>query len=161
LDYVAYAERHNIKYHVPDRFTISVADLDAMVAEQNVELRVGDILLVRMGYVKWHDNATIEERIEGSKIPQFGGVESTEEAREWLWNHHFAAVGGDSPAFEAMPPKGDFYLVFLFSQIHLIPSTIICWPCGGLQSGRCLIVKSWRSFAKSTNATPFSSPRLH
>lgn len=82
-----------------------------MIKEQNVELKIGDILLVRSGYVKWHDNASQEERVAGSKIPVFGGVESTPEAREWIWNHHFAAVAGDSPAWEAMPPKGDFYLV--------------------------------------------------
>jgi len=113
LDYVAYAERHNIKYHATDRFEISVTDLEAMIAEQKVQLKVGDILLIRSGYVKWHDNATYEERIEGAKKIQFGGVESTPEAREWIWNHHFSAVGGDSPAWEAMPPKGDFHLVFV------------------------------------------------
>jgi len=108
---VAYAERHDIQYHATDRFSISVADLDAMIAEQKVELKVGDVLLIRSGYVKWHDNATHEERLEGAKKPQFGGVESTPEAVEWIWNHHFSAVGGDSPAWEAMPPKGGFHLV--------------------------------------------------
>jgi len=111
LDYVRYAERHNIKYHATDRFAISVDDLNGMVKEQGVELRVGDILLIRSGYVKWHDEATHEERLEGAKKIQFGGVESTMEAVEWIWNHHFSAVGGDSPAWEAMPPKGSFHLV--------------------------------------------------
>ena len=111
LDYVRYAERHNIKYHATDRFAISVDDLNGMVKEQGVELRVGDILLIRSGYVKWHDEATHEQRLEGAKKIQFGGVESTMEAVEWIWNHHFSAVGGDSPAWEAMPPKGSFHLV--------------------------------------------------
>jgi len=111
LDYVAYAARHNIKYHATDRFSISVADLNAMVAEQKVQLKIGDILLIRSGYVQWHDNATEEERVEGGKKLGCGGVESTVEAVEWIWNHHFSAVGGDSPAWEAMPPKGDFFLV--------------------------------------------------
>ena len=110
MDYVAYAARHGIKYNAYDRFSISVADLDAMVAEQNLKLKVGDILLVRSGYVKWHDQSTDEERVEGSKNVVFGGVESTMEAVEWIWNHHFAAVAGDSPAWEAMPPEGGFYL---------------------------------------------------
>ena len=113
LDYVSYAHRHNITYDPTDRFTISTADLDTMISEQNVTLKVGDILLIRSGYVRWHDNATHEERIRGAqKVPAvFGGVESTPEALEWIWNHHFSAVGGDSPAWEAMPPKGDFFLV--------------------------------------------------
>jgi kynurenine formamidase len=151
LDYVAYAARHNIKYNVPERFTISVDDLEGMIKEQNVELKIGDILLIRSGYVKWHDNATQEEREEGCKVPQFGGVESTPEAREWIWNHHFAAVGGDSPSWEAMPPKGDFFLVCPTSMTFSECSTIFCWPCGEHQLERCLIVKSWPSCVKKTN----------
>ena len=111
LDYVAYAQRHGIKYNAYDRFTISVADLDTMVAEQKVQLKVGDILLIRSGYVKWHDESTDQERVEGSKNIVFGGVESTMDAVEWIWNHHFSAVAGDSPSWEAMPPRGGFYLV--------------------------------------------------
>jgi Putative cyclase len=88
-----------------------VADLDTMVAEQKVQLKVGDILLIRSGYVKWHDESTDQERIEGSKNIVFGGVESTMDAVEWIWNHHFSAVAGDSPSWEAMPPRGGFYLV--------------------------------------------------
>ncbi len=57
------------------------------------------------------------------KVPAvFGGVESTPEALEWIWNHHFSAVGGDSPAWEAMPPKGEFFLVFN------TPSTLFLLP---------------------------------
>lgn len=112
LDYVAYTTRHNIKYHATDRFTISVTDLDTMVAEQKVRLRPGDILFIRSGYVQWHDNATHEERLRGAEKVQFGGVESTQDAVEWIWNHHFSAVAGDSPSWEAMPPKpGGFFLV--------------------------------------------------
>jgi kynurenine formamidase len=116
LDYVAYTERHNIVYDPTDRFTISLDDLKAIIKEEKVELKVGDILLVRSGYVKWHDNATHEERVEGAKKPQFGGVESTPEVVEWLWNQHFSAVAGDSPSWEAMPPKGEFYLVCLIED---------------------------------------------
>lgn len=79
------------------------------------------------GYVKWHDNATHEERIKGAqKVPAvFGGVESTPEALEWIWNHHFSAVGGDSPAWEAMPPKGDFFLVSdTFSPVSVSPVSV-------------------------------------
>jgi hypothetical protein len=32
------------------------------------------------------------------------GVHGTEETARWLWNHRFAAVAGDSMAFEALPP---------------------------------------------------------
>jgi hypothetical protein len=114
LDYVSYAERHGIKYHPTDRFTISVDDLNKMAEEENVELKVGDILLIRSGYVKWHDNATHEERLKVAEKLMVGGVESTMEAVEWIWNHHFSAVAGDSPAWEAMPPKGSFHLVIWY-----------------------------------------------
>ena len=158
LDYVAYTVRHNIKYQATDRFSISVADLNTMVVEQNVELKVGDILLIRSGYVLWHDNATPEERIEAANKIGCGGVESTMEAVEWIWNHHFSAVGGDSPAFEAMPPKGDIFLVLISnSQDYAHSSMIISWLCGVRRLASCLIAKSWRNCVKDMGVIHSSS----
>lgn len=111
LDYVAYAKRHNINYDPTDKFTFSEKDLDKIAEESNITFRNGDILLVRSGYVGWHDNASHEERLAGAKKQGFGGLDTTPASREWLWNHHFAAVAGDSPGFEAMPPNGDFFMV--------------------------------------------------
>jgi kynurenine formamidase len=109
LDYVAYAERHNIKYTIPGRHSITHQDLEAIAKEEKVQLRPGDILLVRGGYVKWHNEANHEEQLKGTSIHEYPGVEGNKECVEWLWEHHFAAVASDTPAFEAIPPSDKLY----------------------------------------------------
>jgi kynurenine formamidase len=71
----------------------------AVAKEQNLELRYGDILLVRTGYVDWHNNASHEERLKGTSFHEYPGVEASPECVEWFWDHHFAAVAADCPAF--------------------------------------------------------------
>ncbi|KAH8924310.1 hypothetical protein BT69DRAFT_1261540 [Atractiella rhizophila] len=88
------------------RHEIPLSELQAVAREQGVEFKVGDILLIRTGFVKWHEEAGEEERKKGTfENAVFIGVECTEESVEWFWNNHFAAVGGDTVAFEAWPPK--------------------------------------------------------
>ena len=111
IDYVAYAKRHNIKYTVPGRLAITHQDLDTIAKEQCVEFRPGDILLVRTGYVKWHDEASDEERMRGTSHHEYPGVEGSKECIEWMWEHHFAAVAADCPAFETIPPKDSHYSI--------------------------------------------------
>lgn len=89
-----------------ERHEIPHEDLEKVAEYQGVELRAGDILLVRTGFVAWHNGASEEERRKGTfEQALFIGVKSTPAAVEWFWNHHFAAVGGDTVAFEAWPPK--------------------------------------------------------
>lgn len=94
-------------------FRITVADLLATAKHQNVTFRRGDILLVRSGFTARYYSLSPSERAAWSD-PQpksntpgmeFAGVEQSEEMKAFLWNNHFAAVAGDSPAFEARPTK--------------------------------------------------------
>lgn len=84
-------------------------DLEKVAAYQGTELRPGDILLVRLGFVGWHNQASESERRRGTfEQALFIGIKSSPAAVEWFWNKHFAAVGGDTVAFEAWPPtKGE------------------------------------------------------
>jgi kynurenine formamidase len=109
IDYVAYAKRHNIQYTLPGRHPVTYQDIEAIAEEEKIEFRPGDILLVRTGYVKWHDDANDEERIKGTSFHEYPGVEANKECIEWMWEHHFAAVAADSPAFECIPPKDTHY----------------------------------------------------
>lgn len=94
-------------------FRITVADLIATAKHQNVQFRRGDILLIRSGFTARYYSLSPTERAEwssptpknGGEGMEFAGVEQGEEMKEWMWNNHFAAVAGDSPAFEARPTK--------------------------------------------------------
>jgi len=55
--------------------------------------------------VKWWNGANVEER---KMISGVIGLVGSRESVEWLWDHHFAAVAGDSPAFEAWPPEAAY-----------------------------------------------------
>lgn len=105
LDWVAYAERHGIKYDPVTTQSIPITDLDACAAEQGVRFQVGDILFIRSGFVRWHDQATDEERKAGTQTAaNYIGLEATEAAFAWHWDHHFSAVVGDTVAYESWPP---------------------------------------------------------
>ncbi|CBQ68393.1 conserved hypothetical protein [Sporisorium reilianum SRZ2] len=94
-------------------FRITVDDLLATAKHQNVTLRRGDILLVRSGFTARYYSLTPAERAEWSNPApasgragmEFAGVEQSDAMKAFLWDHHFAAVAGDSPAFEARPTK--------------------------------------------------------
>ncbi|SOV06917.1 uncharacterized protein UDID_05744 [Ustilago sp. UG-2017a] len=94
-------------------FRITVADLIATAKHQNVTFRRGDILLIRSGFTARYYSLTSAERAawsdptpkNGKEGMEFAGVEQCEEMKEFMWDNHFAAVAGDSPAFEARPTK--------------------------------------------------------
>ncbi|KZT53026.1 hypothetical protein CALCODRAFT_501535 [Calocera cornea HHB12733] len=85
---------------------IPVSELDAVAAFQGTPLRRGDILLVRSGFTKWYNDASDEERKRGVAENgfQFIGLAPGRETKRWIWDNHFAAVAGDTVAFERAPP---------------------------------------------------------
>ncbi|PSN66454.1 hypothetical protein BS50DRAFT_677653 [Corynespora cassiicola Philippines] len=88
------------------RHEISVDELNEVLKWQGTSTRQGDILLVRSGYVRWHNNASKSERKYGTQEAGVAiGIEGSEKSVRWLYDHHFAAVVGDTVAFEAWPPQ--------------------------------------------------------
>lgn len=106
LDYVRYAEKKGIEYEHMTRHQITVDVLDEIAQDQGVQLKPGDIFIIRSGFTKWYEAAGQEERDAKIRNPDLSkiawtGVESSMKSVEWLWNHHFSAVAGDSISFEA------------------------------------------------------------
>lgn len=109
LDYASWAEKNNITYSAASKHLISYKDLEQIAADQKVEFKVGDILMVRTGWIKWYNEASDAERVDGCKTHHnYIGVEGTAESIPWLWNHHFSALVGDNMAFEAWPASGPY-----------------------------------------------------
>jgi kynurenine formamidase len=88
---------------VDSNFSITVDELDKVAEHQNLELKPGDILVIRSGFTVWHDAAGTVARNAALDKGEFIGLEATVKSIKWLWNHHFAAVAGDSLGFEACP----------------------------------------------------------
>ncbi|KAK8133763.1 hypothetical protein PG984_005775 [Apiospora sp. TS-2023a] len=89
-------------------YTITVQELESALSSQNsTTLQQGDILLVRSGYVKRHNESPESECKKGTQGPTSIGLEPSEETVRWLYGHHPAAVGGDTIGFEALPRDPD------------------------------------------------------
>jgi kynurenine formamidase len=117
LDYASWADKNGITYNAASTHKITYEDLEQIAKDENVELRSGDLLMVRTGWIKWYNNASPEDRVEGSKTHHnYIGVEGTEKSLEWLWNHHFAALIADNMSFEAWPADGPHRK---FSCLHI------------------------------------------
>lgn len=98
-----YREAHGLELPNPaSRHEVSVEELDQVAEFEGITFRSGDILFVRLGFVRWYENASPGERQETmSRKPCTSiGIKADETSRNWLWNHHFSAVAGDALAFE-------------------------------------------------------------
>jgi hypothetical protein len=111
LDFKSWADRHEIIYHPTSRYSISISQLEQVATEQNVQFRVGDILIVRTGFVNWHNGASDDDLKKGTRDGSgtYIGVEAGEESAAWFWNHRFSMVACDTMAFEAWPPSGRLF----------------------------------------------------
>lgn len=100
-----YEKKHGDPPSAVSRHEIPVSELDEVLKYQGTTPRPGDILIVRSGYVRWHDYASPEERKRGTQDNSVAiGLQNNEATVRWLYDHHFAAVAGDTIAFEAWPP---------------------------------------------------------
>lgn len=104
LDYKAYTEDKGINFHAFDGTRIKVADLEACAAHQGLELKQGDVLIIRLGGTEIIETLTSDQVMQMLGAYKLSGVDGSEETARWIWNKRFAAVAGDSNAFEAFPP---------------------------------------------------------
>jgi kynurenine formamidase len=78
--------------------------LDEVAAHQGVELRPGDVLLVRFGV-----DAVLERVAHGDPGTTFEyvapGLAQESATLEWLWDKHVAAICADNIAVEVTPPR--------------------------------------------------------
>jgi kynurenine formamidase len=85
---------------------VSVDDVRATLADQDVVPREGDILLLRLGWITWYEHLddTVRQALAdepwSARAP---GIAAGEDMVEWLWDSGFAAVAADVPAVEALP----------------------------------------------------------
>ncbi|KAJ4362349.1 hypothetical protein N0V83_010442 [Neocucurbitaria cava] len=88
------------------RHEIPVDEIIETLKWQGTSLRQGDIMIIRSGYVRWHNNASETDRKSGTRDNSVAiGLQANEKTIRWLYDQHFAAIVGDTVAFEAWPPK--------------------------------------------------------
>ncbi|KAI1359000.1 hypothetical protein F5Y08DRAFT_93100 [Xylaria arbuscula] len=109
LDYYGWKVAKGDSYDPFTSYPIPLDELLAVAADQKVEFRPSDILLIRSGYTSayYEYEKSDPSRLEaaGTFSPTFAGVAQTEEMKVWLHDSYFSAVAGDAPSFECWPPK--------------------------------------------------------
>jgi kynurenine formamidase len=96
-----------------DYFAIGPELLAATAERQGVDLREGDIVLVRTGWLEAYERLDAGERERLAELARPGSAGlSGEGIAEFLWDRQIAAVAADNPALEATRP-GDASLLGL------------------------------------------------
>jgi kynurenine formamidase len=104
-------------------------DLEEVCEAQGVTFEVGDILVLRTGWMSWYTQAgdDVRQDLANDSLARLKapGLVGSEDMVAWLWNHHFAAVAADNPAIEAWPHE-----LALDKYIHFRLLPLIGMPMG-------------------------------
>jgi hypothetical protein len=102
--------------------------LDATAAAEGVELREGDVLCLRTGWIAWYHGLdaagreALATRSHSHSEFRNPGLSYRPEMAEYLWDIGIAAIAADNPTVETMPPppspSGDPMLTDPDSTLH-------------------------------------------
>jgi hypothetical protein len=105
-------------------------ELLACLEDQGTAVEVGDLLLLRTGWVGWYrtlDPPQRERLASGLAAP---GLRAGEATARVLWDLHVAAVAADNPALEVWPLAGTERTPEVFVHTSLLP--LLGLPIGEL-----------------------------
>lgn len=109
VDAVRFYEAQGKPIDPTTRVAIGGPEFEAYMKWANVELKSGDILLLRTGWLTWLKTLPIEGRraMRERLHPNEGGLEMpglnpSKETAAWLWNNRIAAIAVDNYAVEAL-----------------------------------------------------------
>ncbi len=106
LDVARHRERRGdpVVANSDERFSATL--LEEVRAAQGVEIRQGDVLLIRSGWMAWYLAAgeSDRRRISNRSELRTPGIANDDAIKAYLWNLHIAAVAADCPSLEAWPP---------------------------------------------------------
>lgn len=90
----------------PESDVITAADLTGCIASEDVSVEVGDILLIRTGWLEWYLGLSQPERSNLGNADECvsAGLDASEEMAALLCDLHVSALAADNPAVEAWPP---------------------------------------------------------
>ncbi|KAL5117827.1 hypothetical protein ACEQ8H_004301 [Pleosporales sp. CAS-2024a] len=108
LDVYTWSQENSKSYDPFTRHLITASDLVACASSQNVSFDIGDILLIRTGWLAKYHSLTAQEKQSRAKMPleqhHYAGLEASESMKDFLHDSYFAAAATDNANFEAWPP---------------------------------------------------------
>jgi Putative cyclase len=131
VDAAAYLANHGTPVDGSARLSIGPELIEDVLGWERTQLRVGDVLLLRTGWMAWYlelDHAarqalggSLTNEPEGLDCP---GLASGAGTAAWLWDHRLAAIAADNPAVEVL--KVDAEIGFL----HRLLIPLLGMPLG-------------------------------
>jgi kynurenine formamidase len=115
VDVARYLSARGTPVDPHQELAIGASLLAEVIAHQGVELRAGDILLVRTGFLAGYLRAGPREREEFRTRQEFPGLAADDAMARFLWDHRFAAVAADNHSVECQP--GDPAVGFLHRRL--------------------------------------------
>ncbi|KAJ7753425.1 putative cyclase-domain-containing protein [Mycena maculata] len=109
LDLVKFLSNDGILSYDPwTTHAITVPQIEACAKAQGIQFTRGDILILRVGFIKKYYESSQDSRDSLRGKPEtFAGIEQSEDMKRFLWNNHFAAIASDQPSLERWPtPTG-------------------------------------------------------
>src|SRR5262249_39408131 len=97
--------------YLPPHYSISAEELQACAVAQNVEVRAGDILLVRTGYATLWDRE--EQYLQAAGVARSGTL--------WAAERGVMAVGADNMAWDVPGERDPETGATLFAHAYLLP----------------------------------------
>jgi kynurenine formamidase len=82
---------------------LSPADLRTATAEAGLQIRPGDVLCIRTGWMSQYMSASSEDRTYQASVRDWPGLQGSAEMAELLWDWQVSAVAADNPAVEWAP----------------------------------------------------------
>jgi kynurenine formamidase len=96
---------------LPRKYGIPADEMQACAAAEGVELRAGDVLLVRTGYgALWHDEA---EYLQAAGVSKSGTL--------WAAERGVVAVGADNMSWDVPEERDPETGATLFAHVYLLP----------------------------------------
>lgn len=78
-------------------------ELAAVAEAENIELRPGDVLCVRTGWIEAYRRLPRERREEVAAAPRITGLAGSDAMARFLWDARVSALAVDNPSAEAAP----------------------------------------------------------
>lgn len=124
VDLAASFERRGQTFDVASPFNFRRGDVERAAEEQGLDLRPGDVLILRTGWMRAHAAAAAGDRIRTQIV--CAGLEPSDETAEFLWDGQFAAVAADNCSVESCPsPAGGYQF-----PLHCILLPLFGMPIG-------------------------------
>lgn len=125
--------REGVRIDPFDFFPIGPDLLARIAARENVQLRPGDVLLVRTGWIEAYEGLSAAEREELARGRAGSPGLYGEEMTAFLWDNRIAAVAADNPALEAAQPGSGSELPLHRALIARLGMPLgELWALGGL-----------------------------